>query len=172
MIKKYICVCLWSESVERPQHSSYLNVHFKSTNSGKYMTPPKGEASSLGPRHTHTGISALSGISIRSAEVKPTQSSGPVTWYSTFCTDVKYDRTWESKTVVLTSGMFYSSTMSGCGAENQALTLGCGPKTTFSVPDTQHNSSQNTEEFRTGAVSLKVLKKPELQKQIFVQFIH
>lgn len=36
---------------------------------------------------------------------------------------------------MLTSGMFHSSTMGGCRAENQALMLGCGPKTTFSVPD-------------------------------------
>lgn len=74
--------------------------------------------------------------------------------------------------MVLASGMFYSGTMGGCGAENLASMLGCGPKTTFSVPKTQHNSSQNAEEFRTGAVSIKTEKNPELQKQIFIQLIH
>lgn len=44
--------------------------------------------------------------------------------------------------VVLTSGMFHSTTMGGCAAENQALMLGYGPKTTFSVPVTQHNMQQ------------------------------
>lgn len=88
-----------------------------------------------------------------------------------FCTDSKYNHTWESKAVVLASGMFYFSTMGGCGPENLALMLGCGPKTTFSVPKTQHNSSQNAEEFRTGVVSLKE-KNPELQKQIFIQLVH
>lgn len=53
---------------------------FKSRISGKYMTPPEGESRSLTPRQT-PGISALTGVSIRSFEVKPAQSSGSVTWF-------------------------------------------------------------------------------------------